>query len=332
MRTASHRLYGSHGPVAVVNVIVTTTGAGAITTRHTRYLHHDHLGSVDAITRETGALVERLSYDAWGKRRQSNGLDATASLTPATTHHGYTGHEHLDNLNLIHMNARVYDPNIGRFTSADPIGFEGGLDVYGYAGGNPLRYFDPNGLWSTEAHNYFLGEMFKGLPNSYIRHMFDGSRAADSAVFQLGPFSYIHAMSSTSLNPVESARKMELFVDIQMDRFKRYWSLGWQAIGFNDGTTAAEYFASAYKSLGMALHPSMDSTSPAHKSFQEWNLGDYKYHGSWSTSLEDLNTAQIPAYREDTLGAMKGSLQGHGIDVIFKNAGHDLPLLIPDSN
>ena len=43
------------------------------------------------------------------------------------------------------MNARVYDPNIGRFTSADPIGFEGGLDVYGYAGNNPLANFDLSG-------------------------------------------------------------------------------------------------------------------------------------------------------------------------------------------
>ena len=43
------------------------------------------------------------------------------------------------------MNARVYDPNIGRFTSADPIGFAGGINLYGYAGGNPLVNFDLSG-------------------------------------------------------------------------------------------------------------------------------------------------------------------------------------------
>ena len=44
------------------------------------------------------------------------------------------------------MNARVYDPNIGRFTSADPIGFEGGINLYGYASGNPLTRADLTGL------------------------------------------------------------------------------------------------------------------------------------------------------------------------------------------
>lgn len=114
-----HYLYAGTTPVALYTTRSDNTSS-------TRYLHKDHLGSVDAITNETGALAERLSYDAWGKRRQGNGLDATAPLTGATTHHGYTGHEHLDGLGLIHMNARVYDPAIGRFLQADPIGFEGG--------------------------------------------------------------------------------------------------------------------------------------------------------------------------------------------------------------
>lgn len=140
-----HYLYGSDGPVAVHKVIATTT-TGTTTSSHTRYLHRDHLGSVDAITNDTGALVERLSYDAWGQRRQPNGLDAATAPIPATTHHGYTGHEHLDGLGLIHMNARVYDPAIGRFTSADPVGFEGGINLYGYASGSPLTRADLTGL------------------------------------------------------------------------------------------------------------------------------------------------------------------------------------------
>ncbi|MEQ6340893.1 MAG: hypothetical protein M3A44_04375 [Gammaproteobacteria bacterium] len=98
-----HYLYAGNTPIALYTTRSDNTSS-------TRYLHKDHLGSVDAITNETGALVERLSYDAWGKRRQGNWLDATAPITGATTHHGYTGHEHLDGLGLIHMNARVYDP------------------------------------------------------------------------------------------------------------------------------------------------------------------------------------------------------------------------------
>jgi len=44
----------------------------------TRYFHKDHLGSVAVISNETGGVVERLSYDAWGKRRFANGSDDPA--------------------------------------------------------------------------------------------------------------------------------------------------------------------------------------------------------------------------------------------------------------
>jgi len=45
--------------------------------------------------------------------------------------------------------ARYYDPKIGRFISADPIGFAGGLNFYGYVGNRPLTYLDPSGLTTT---------------------------------------------------------------------------------------------------------------------------------------------------------------------------------------
>ena len=80
-----------------------------------RYFHHDHLGSVAVLTNETGAVVERLSYDAWGKRRQPNGADDPAGSLTSQTTRGFTGHEQLDDVDLIHMNGRVYDPLLGRF-------------------------------------------------------------------------------------------------------------------------------------------------------------------------------------------------------------------------
>ena len=83
----------------------------------TRYLHRDHLRSVSGITNETGAVVESYSYDVWGKRRNTNWTDAASQLFSTQTPRGYTGHEQLDHASLVHMNGRVYDPNLGRMLS-----------------------------------------------------------------------------------------------------------------------------------------------------------------------------------------------------------------------
>ncbi len=115
-------------------------------TNQIAYLHKDHLGSVELVTDESGIAIDVRSFDAWGKPRNSNWTDAASPLALYETHHGYTGHEHLDEgLSLIHMNARLYDPKLGRFIQADPIGIEGGMNLYGYAANNPLAYVDTTG-------------------------------------------------------------------------------------------------------------------------------------------------------------------------------------------
>ena len=90
----------------------------------TSYFQHDQLGSIAAITDESGALTERLAYDPWGKRRNINATpgqsDTQDALVGIHTDRGYTEQEHLDEVGVIHMNGRVYDPLVGRFMSADP--------------------------------------------------------------------------------------------------------------------------------------------------------------------------------------------------------------------
>lgn len=120
----------------------------------TRYLHKDHLGSVDAVTNEMGAVVLRASFDAFGNRRNTStwsGSPAPGDWTTiaATTHRGYTYHEQLDNVSLVHMNGRVYDPIIGRFLSADSVVqaplMSQSLNRYSYVVNNPLSLVDPSG-------------------------------------------------------------------------------------------------------------------------------------------------------------------------------------------
>ncbi len=101
----------------------------------------------------TGNLVARTSFAAFGARRGGNWNSSSSPDWAAianTSRHGYTGHEHLDNLALIHMNGRVYDPGTGRFMSVDPIISDPAdsqtLNPYAYVGNRPLSYTDPSGF------------------------------------------------------------------------------------------------------------------------------------------------------------------------------------------
>jgi len=119
------------------------------TTDTTYYIHKDYLGSYDVITDEQRNVLERLSFDPWGRRR--NPTDWTFNNVPASHlfDRGYTGHEHLDIFGLINMNGRVYDPWLGRFLSPDPFvqspGYSQSYNRYSYCLNNPLKYTDPSG-------------------------------------------------------------------------------------------------------------------------------------------------------------------------------------------
>ncbi len=131
-----------------------------------RYLLQDNQGSVTTILDQSGAPTENLAFDVWGKRRNANWSPATTTLTSATTNRGYTGHKMLDNVGLIHMNGRVYDPVIARFVSADPIiqapGDLQSYNRYAYVRNNPGSLTDPSGYswlskkWKKAWHNKYI--------------------------------------------------------------------------------------------------------------------------------------------------------------------------------
>ena len=79
------------------------------------YVHTDHLGSLNVLTNESGAIEQKLSFDAWGNRRDPATLQ-NYTTTPAglITDRGFTAHEHMDAFKLINMNGRVYDPLLGK--------------------------------------------------------------------------------------------------------------------------------------------------------------------------------------------------------------------------
>ncbi len=115
----------------------------------TYYLHSDYLGSLLAVSDESGQIVERLSYDAWGNRRNPNDWSYTNIPQSHLFDIGFTGHEHLDEFALVHMGSRLYDPSIAQFISPDRIihnsQFDQSYNRYAYAYNNPLKYIDPSG-------------------------------------------------------------------------------------------------------------------------------------------------------------------------------------------
>ena len=105
------------------------------------YFHKDHLGSSTAITNTSGSLVESTDYMPFGGQRDHTGIDVSD--------YRFTDQELDPESGLYNCNARLYDPIIGRFISADVIvqNFSDPqtLNRYSYARNNPLMYVDPSG-------------------------------------------------------------------------------------------------------------------------------------------------------------------------------------------
>ena len=116
------------------------------------YLHRDYLGSILAITDVNGAAVETRHFDAWGNLSQivnAGGVNQDVANGLQFFDRGYTGHEHLQEVRLIHMNGRLYDPVLRSFLMPDNFiqdpGNTQNYNRYSYVLNNPLSYTDPSG-------------------------------------------------------------------------------------------------------------------------------------------------------------------------------------------
>ncbi len=140
------RLYLGGDAYSAPSVLVKENGSWNI-----YYICRDHLGSITQITNGSGVMQQELSYDAWGRLRNPSTLAVYAPDTEPTLFlgRGYTGHEHLTMFGLVNMNARLYDPAVGRFLSPDPYvqmaDFSQSYNRFSYALNNPFSYVDPDG-------------------------------------------------------------------------------------------------------------------------------------------------------------------------------------------
>ncbi len=142
--------------------VMALTGSTPGLVNNIHSLFHDHIGSVVAVADTTsGALIERGDYSAFGGMRTAISGVSVGLAALTTTTRGFTGHEQLGSLDLIHMNGRIYDQALGRFLQADPMVAEPGnpqnWNPYSYVFNNPLVNTDPTGMFSFRQ---FLGAAF----------------------------------------------------------------------------------------------------------------------------------------------------------------------------
>jgi RHS repeat-associated protein len=141
---------------------------------HNYAVFTDYLGSIEVITDELGQeVIFEQSFDAWGKYRDP---DTWATILqhkgddldiPDWLWRGYTGHEMLNDFELIHMNGRLYDPYVARMLSPDNFVQDAtstqNYNRYSYVLNNPLKYTDPDGEIAFLAVVAIVGGVSGGL-------------------------------------------------------------------------------------------------------------------------------------------------------------------------
>jgi RHS repeat-associated protein len=190
------------------------------------YFVLDHLGSVAVVFDGTqgaatyNTVIARQFFDAWGSMRHQDGTaDTTCSLPAASpSTRGYTNQEEMPNVCLVNYNARIYDPALGRFLSADSS-VEAPYDDqdwnrYSYVGNNPLSFNDPSGncflgcFWKSPIFGAILdlALFFVGLPELEVGFQL-GIGAAFSAASAAG-FAVLNASIAGGISGFVSTGKL----------------------------------------------------------------------------------------------------------------------------
>ena len=148
--------------------------------------------------------------------------------------------------------ARFYQPSIGRFTQEDPAGFAVSLRLYRYAASDPISRTDPGGLWSKKGHDQFISWALSGrVPDFYVTAIQEASARFDGRWGGQMPWnSFMHGMKAPWQSPAEALALRDRFI---------HEHLGLARCAIQTGD-----FAGALDHFGIAMHPLMDSFSPAH--------------------------------------------------------------------
>ena len=117
------------------------------------YYHNDHLGTPQVLTDDSQTIAWKALYTPFG--------EAVASIATVENPSRFTG-QYYDQETGLHYNYfRYYNPQTGRYITPDPIGLEGGINLFAHVTNNPIRYIDPTGL-ASHSWKYWAGGIIGG--------------------------------------------------------------------------------------------------------------------------------------------------------------------------
>ncbi len=238
------RLYLGGDAYSAAAVLVKENGVWNV-----NYICRDYLGSITHVTDEAGIVRQELSYDPWGRLRnpETQELYAVDNQPELLLGRGYTGHEHLPWFGLINMNARLYDPILGRFLSPDPYvqapDFSQNYNRYSYCLNNPLRYTDPSGEYALI--DDLIAACLGGIIN-VVSQAISGNIDSVGEGFSYFGVGFIGGWASLYATPVVGGAIVSAGNDAINQGFENgFNNINWESVGINATVGAITGYASS---------------------------------------------------------------------------------------
>jgi len=254
--------------------------------------------------------------------------------------YGFTGQRVDRETGLVHLRARYYESDSGRFITKDPIGISAGLNGYVYCGNNPINSTDPLGLWTADIHygsadygGTLQWAQDTGFTENQAEMIAQANRAVDSGITAPWPiigdpsrhFNTGNGLSgsATDTRMIHATESFHQAVDYQLkanDLRENAW--------FFPETRAGWAEQNALKALGTGLHSLQDIDAHADQ-FVNQTLGIYHHLGPNGENADNPGDPQSPNSRllntqSATMGYLDSFLQATDVGGVLINKAAQL--------